>query len=157
MKRPGLQLFLAAVLTTFLLGCGTPGGEVPRKLTLYSLDFRETFLEKSKRPHDDGKERIGEYVVLGKIEIKNPDQRKEIMDSIDQAIREGGQQKSCFDPRHLLRVVDDEGTTDYTICFQCSNYTATGAHSSDGMKAISDQPKGLLNSILEGAKIEIVP
>ncbi|MCE9526224.1 MAG: hypothetical protein K8R36_09245 [Planctomycetales bacterium] len=114
-------------------------------------------MEKSKRPTNDGKERIGEYVVLGKVEVEDPQQRKQVMDSIRQAIHKGGTQKMCFDPRHILRVVDGEGTTEFTICFQCSNYTATGARSSGGMKAISEDPKGLLNSILEGAKIEIVP
>lgn len=164
MRRFGFKLFIAAAIYALLLGCGSEAlkengtSDIPIKLTLYSIDFREAEMEESERPKNDGKERIGEYVVLGKIEMKDPQQRKEIMDSIREAIRDpGDHQYKCFWPRHLVRVVERAGESEIAICFQCRGYAASGEFATEGIEAISDRPKELLNKILAEAKIEVLP
>jgi hypothetical protein len=167
MKRFAFKVFVVATIYALFLGCGSQAkkesGEVdtPTKLTLYSIDFREAAEEykdkHSEKPKNDGKARIGDYVVLGKIEIKNPQQRKEIMDSIREAIRKPAEQAKCFWPRHLIRVEEREGASEIVICFECSGYSASGHLATEGILPISDQPKALLNSILKDAKIEMVP
>jgi hypothetical protein len=176
MKRFGFKLFIAAAFYGLLLGCGSEAlkekqkvtengivpGDIPAKLTLYSIDFREAAeeyrnIEEPEKPKNDGKERIGDYIVLGKIEIKDPQQRKEIMDSIREAIRKPVDEAKCFWPRHLIRVEEREGASELVICFECSRYMASGHLATEGIRPISDQPKVLLNSILKDAKIEMVP
>jgi hypothetical protein len=167
MKRFAFKLFIVAAIYMIFLGCGSKAekengeGDVPTKLTLYSIDFREVAPEfqeeETEKPKNDGKERIGGYVVLGKIEIKNPQQRKEIMDSIREAIRKPAEQAKCFWPRHLIRLEERKGASEIVICFSCSGYTASGHLATEGIQPISDHPKALLNSILKDAKIEMVP
>jgi len=127
----------------------------PTTLTLYSVDFRDE--EFPDNPKKDGKERLLNYLVLGKIEIKDPAKRKSIMAAFKQAIREPAEPTKCFDPRHGLKVVDEKGTTEIVICFHCFQYISTGAHPSDGYEIISAKPQELLNSILKEAGIEVLP
>ena len=169
MKRFAFKLFIAAAIYALFLGCGSKAkkengeGDIPTKLTLYSIDFRESGMPDLGEPTYDlksknaGKERIGAWVVLGKIEIKDPKQRKEIMDSIHEAIRNPDPQAKCFWPRHLIRVEEAAGPSEITICFSCNGYEASGQLATEHTEAISDRPKDLLNKILADAKIEMVP
>lgn len=127
----------------------------PTTLTLYSVDFRDE--EKANRDEKrDGKERLLNYLVLGKTEIKDPEKRKSIMAAFKQAIREPAEPTKCFDPRHGLKVVDEKGVTEIVICFHCFQYISTGAHPAR-YETISAKPQELLDSILKEAGIEILP
>lgn len=164
MTRYSFKLFTAAAIYLLLLGCGSKvsldesqESAAPSKLTLYSIDFREVLMEESEKPKDDNRERIAGWPVIGKIEISDPQQRKEIMDSIREAIRKPDEQKKCFWPRHFIRVVEGAGTTEIGICFECRGYAASGAHPSDGIEPISNRPEELLNKILKEGNIEVLP
>lgn len=169
MKRFAFKLFIVAAIYALFLGCGSKAtkenvaSDIPTKLTLYSIDFREAGMEDVGEPTNEvkaknaGKERIGAWVVLGKVEIKDPQQRKHIMDSIREAIRKPDPQAKCFWPRHLIRVEELAGSSEITICFQCHGYEASGQFATEGIKPISDRPKVLLNKIFAEAKIEMVP
>lgn len=129
--------------------------ETPSELILYSLDFRERRIDPIA--DDDKRERFGDFLVLGKVKIEEAAKRKEIMESIHKAIPNSAEGPACFWPRHGLKIVDSKGTTEMVICFQCVQYTATGAHAIDGYGTISTAPKPLLNNVLKDAGIEIVP
>ena len=66
--------------------------------------------------------------MLGKVKIEEAAKRKEIMAAIHKAIPNNSEGPACFWPRHGLKIVDSKGTTEMVICFQCVQYTATGAH-----------------------------
>ncbi len=116
-------LFLGIMLGT--LGCrGSPIADLkaPEKLTLYSLDGRE------ERPEGEvktpSKESFHGYPVLGKTEISLPEQRRELLTALNEAIKqhEGKPMAKCFWPRHAIRAIENGKTIDYIICFECSRF-----------------------------------
>jgi hypothetical protein len=127
----------------------------PTTLTLYAVDFRDE--EFPNEPKNDGKERLGNYLVLGKVEIRDSAKREAVMTAIKKAIREPAEPAKCFEPRHGLRVVDVKGVTDIVICFHCFQFISTGAHRSTGYETISATPQESLNRILREAGIDVVP
>ena len=127
----------------------------PTALTLYAVDFRDE--ENPDEPKNDGKERLVNYLVLGKVEVRDTAKRESIMGAIKQALREPAEPAKCFDPRHGLKIVDEKGVTEMVICFECFQFTSTGAHRSEKWETISATPQELLNSILKEAGIEVLP
>ena len=129
--------------------------DAPSELTLYSLDFRERRIDPIV--DDDKRERFGDFLVLGKVKVEEAAKRKEIMAAIHKAIPNNSEGPACFWPRHGLKIVDSKGITEMVICFQCVQYTSTGAHAIEGYGTISPAPNPLLNKILNDAGVEIVP
>ena len=127
----------------------------PSALTLYAVDFRDE--EKTNGPKNDGKERLVNYLVLDKVEVRDTAKRESIMGAIKKALREPAEPAKCFDPRHGLKIVDEKGVTEMVICFECFQFTSTGAHRSEKWETISATPQELLNSILKEAGIEVLP
>lgn len=157
MRSADAILICGALLFLGSLGCSSPSvfPDSPTGLTLYSLDFRDE--ESRSEPKNEGKERFGKYLVIGRTEIKDSAKRETIMAAVNRAIGEPAEPKKCFWPRHGLKIVDSKGTTELVICFHCSQYISTGARPSDGYETISDSPQELLNNILKEASIEVVP
>src|SRR5690606_26013570 len=106
-----LPLVLGAVS---LCGCSRRSIEnlpVPEQLTLYSLlGFGEARGEM---------ESFHRYPVLGKIEVTDPEQRREIYMALHKGIDPSVDITLCFQPRHGIRAVVDGQTTDYVICYEC--------------------------------------
>jgi hypothetical protein len=127
----------------------------PTALTLYAVDFRDE--AKPDEPKNDGKERFANYLVIGKVEVRDAAKRESIMVAIKKALHEPAEPAKCFDPRHGLKIVDEKGVTEMIICFECRQFTSTGAHRSEPWETISATPQDLLNSILKEAKIEVLP
>ena len=61
---------------------------------------------------------------------------------VDSAIREGGRQAKCFNPRHGLRATKAGVMRDLVICFECHNVSIEGE---DQMRAISDSAAASLD------------
>ena len=156
MKMRSLGLLLLLILTA----CGErlppiPEGPEPpmvvplaEELTLYSLDPDDS-------PPKDA-ELFYDYRVLGKVVITDPQERRDIVMAINRGIAEEREQFVCFDPRHGLRIVSNNKTIDYVICFQCGNYyefPATSPHS----RSISPLPLPLLNAVLKRAGVPLNP
>jgi len=127
----------------------------PTKLTLYSIDFRDE--DRSGGVKNDGKERLVNYLVLGKVEVRDTAKREAIMAAIRKALHEPAEPLKCFDPRHGLKIVDEKGVTEMVICFECFQFISTGAHPSQPWETISATPQELLTSILKEAGIEVLP
>src|SRR5436190_6227527 len=157
MQNGRIAFICGAFFSLAALGCSSASvfPDSPTELTLYSLDFRDE--EFPSKPKNDGKERFGKFLVIGKTEIKDSARREAVMAAVNRAIGEPAEPKNCFWPRHGLKIVDSKGTTELVICFHCEQYVSTGAQRSDGYKTISASPQELLNSGLKEAGIEIVP
>jgi hypothetical protein len=93
----------------------------PEVLILYSIDFRDVEREgfhKNARGHFRG------WPVVGKVEIKDPAKRREIVKALRDGIaRSDGTVAKCFWPRHGLHVVEGGIAIDYIVCFECYQLT----------------------------------
>jgi hypothetical protein len=125
------------------------------RVTLYSVDFR--FLENPERLPDTG-EVVHGCLVLGKVEITDIEQRRQLLGALKSAIAQRGvDHYACFWPRHILRVEWDGRATDYVICSQCHNYKKVVDGQRATVSTISDSAAPLFNKLLEDAGIPIVP
>jgi hypothetical protein len=154
------RLTIAAILVfvVSLSGCGKKA-DVPDQMTLYSIDPGRL------KPEDKNAsvEKFYRWKVLGKLEISDAAERAEIFSAVKNGITEGGMRASCFDPRHGLRVVMNNQTTDYVICFACS---VVAIHQSDPKSqtgktsktvTTSSSPQPTLNKYLKQANIPLAP
>ena len=145
--------FFAFVFSAFVAGCGTTqppvaGLESPDKLTVYSLD-------PTPSKADSKEEKLGKYRVLGKVDVKDSEERNAIAAAIQDAIAHpDGTQNKCFDPRHAVVVVEKGKTLEIIICFSCRNYSLNGQGTTP---AIGRQPKETLNAILRKGGVELAP
>ena len=121
---------------------------LPEELTLYSLDPDDS-------PPKDA-ELFNGYRVLGKVVITDPEERRVVVMAVNRGIAEKSDQFLCFEPRHGLRIVSNNKTIDYVICFQCGMY-----HEHLGKKfhsgSISPLPQPFLNAVLKRAGAPLNP
>ncbi|MDG2020869.1 MAG: hypothetical protein P8J59_02860 [Phycisphaerales bacterium] len=150
-----MTLFLTA-LTMAPAGCSAGGpasmnGPDPRAegaMTFYRLDG-------DRYPGDPvppGATLLHGYSVLKSCAIEDRATREEILGAFERGIadHEGGVPSDCFRPRHAIRVVLDGSTTDYLICFQCSNWMSWKDGIPDGGGNTSDSPRDAFDRILDG-------
>lgn len=119
-----MQYWLAFVCMLGLLsGCGNEVPDLPdfpSEVVLFSIHDRLAVLESDE---SSSNELLHGYPILGQVAIGDPAVRKEAVARVRQAIREGSTKPfSCFNPRHVLRVTQENVTTDVVICFECSRY-----------------------------------
>lgn len=85
---------------------------------LYSLDPTVEPRQGSKDGSSD--ESFHEWKVLGKTEIKEPAERKKLVDALRLGAEDNaGTADGFFIPRHGLRLRSGKETVDLLICFQC--------------------------------------
>jgi len=110
------------LLLLALTGCGgdpVADSGTPDALTLFSIDGRD------EKPRDAGQgaETFHGYPVLGKVEIADAGQRKELVAALKDGIaRRPKYGAKCFWPRHGLHVVEKGKAVEYVICFECSRF-----------------------------------
>jgi BON domain-containing protein len=90
---------------------------------LLSLDPTPPAFRKSNKPL---KETFHDYRVLGKTEIRDPDERKRLLRALYRATDDGGVPAQCFNPRHGINARLGDDTVDLVICFECSELKAYG-------------------------------
>src|SRR5689334_1966387 len=74
----------------------------PDQLTLYSIDGRDP----DRRQHLGSNEDYHGYPVLGKLEVADAAQRRQIMRALNEGITgSNGTSNKCFWPRHGIRTV----------------------------------------------------
>ncbi len=88
------------------------------RVTLFSLDLHSSGGDQA----DD----FGDYAVLGKIEITDPEDRKLLLGSLLTSIRSSQGEYACFNPRHGLRFSNDDAEVDLAICFECGKVFTSG-------------------------------
>jgi hypothetical protein len=125
------------------------------RVALYSTDFRE----EGERLPGTG-EVVHGYPVLGKVEVTDIEQRRQLFDALKAAIAQRDvMQYRCFYPRHVLRVEQDGRVIDYVVCFQCRNYMKyVDGNTSDNLTpSIGEDVAPVFNKPLEDAQVPIVP
>lgn len=144
-----------SVLFVSLTGCGEPDPvvETPDSLTIYSIDGLD--FEDDELPKTD--EEFKGYPVLGKVEIKDAEKRKKIMESLRKGIRNSdGKMAKCFLPRHGIIATKDGKTTEYVICFECLQLKVW-ANEELKTEPTTTEPKSLLNDFFNDSGVKIAP
>src|SRR5829696_8202121 len=99
-----LRTIAALLGLSLLAGCG--GSEIgerlpddPDKLILYSLDPPLPSGDEAPQPAPAPGEVLYGYPVLGKVEVSDPERRREVIAAIKSAVRDKSVvQSKCFDP-----------------------------------------------------------
>ncbi len=132
----------------------------PDEMLLFSVDPTQMDKEPEERVFAKGSEFLYECAILGKVEIKDPALRREVIAAVKEDIRSGhhGPAK-CFNPRHVLRQVKNGRLIDVVICFQCHNYEIhkDGGPHKGTTPSMGENSKTLLNKILTDAAVPIAP
>jgi hypothetical protein len=93
--------------------------------------------------------------VLGKTTVKGDD-AKDLVKVLRQGVKEGGEGKRCFIPRHGIRATHDGKTVDLAICFECSwVYIYTDKAEKATVLTFSSAPEKTIIDILEKAKVPL--
>jgi hypothetical protein len=115
----------ALVAILIASGCsGSPLAKLnsPDQLTLYSIDGRD----EDRRLKDlevKSSETFHGYPVLGKVEVTDPDRRKQLIAALKDAhARRPTDGAKCFWPRHGIRAIEKGQTIEYVVCFECSRF-----------------------------------
>jgi hypothetical protein len=145
------------VLMSLAAGCKREplaGIDAPERLTLYSLHPQELDPEEVAKAG----ETFHGWRVLGKVEIKEPEKRKELVDALKDAIARPPEfGAKCFIPRHGLQIVEQGKMVEYVVCFQCSRFEefAGGVKQRDGLLNRDVQP--VFDKPLTDAGISLAP
>src|SRR4051794_30201967 len=112
MSARQLRIVTCVLLPCLLTGCG-PSGErdpvadlkVPDQLILYSLDGRD-IIQREEVPVTITSEIYFRYPVLGRLEIRDPARKQEIVARLKDGLAQPkGDMARCFMPRHGIRIV----------------------------------------------------
>jgi hypothetical protein len=130
----------------------------PEQMVLYSIDGRD-FPKSKDGPADKDvsvvNEWLHQYPVLGKVEIKDGKQRKEILEALKDGIaRKPEYGAKCFNPRHGLQFVEKGKTYEYIICFECSWYRLISEGSDQALTAINSDVQPKFDKVLKDAGVE---
>lgn len=153
-------LWIIFVGSVGLISAGTGCAEkpvavfnVPEQLTLYSIDGRE--IEARYQPMDG--ETFQGYPVLGKVEVTDAAERKELMASLEDGIAKSEEDVlDCFWPRHAMRTTEKGQAIDYVICFECL-HLEVHVSGSQSMKRVTREPRKVFDRHLKAAQIPLAP
>ncbi len=96
------------------------------------------------------------YEVLGRAEVINLRQRKELVETFKLGISEGkGPPPMCFNPRHGIRATKNGVTVDFVICFEC--FTVNERMQSVRTLRITAAPGDVFNNALKRFNLELAP
>jgi hypothetical protein len=137
----------------------SPLADDPDQLVVYSLDGTKEVRDEAELAEAKLK---GEYLytfpVLGKVQVTNARQRREVLAAIQRAVRNPPKPAHCFVPRHAVRTVKGGETVDMVICFQCQTYFTYWGVEPAGSRltpAISPDPEPLFDKILSDAGVPL--
>jgi hypothetical protein len=125
-----------------LAACKAPavaGIDDAEGLTLFALDGAPAA--------DGGPNRLEGYGIVRQVEVPEAARRAEILEAVQDAIRAGGDQAKCFNPRHAMRVTRGGKHVDLIICFECDNVRIS---TEEQMRGISDDAMPVLDRALAG-------
>lgn len=116
-------VLIAAAIGAYMWSASWDIPDDPDELILFSVDGRVLEELPENRPAPNGRDLLYECPVFGKVQITDPELRRQVIAAVKTDIRVGRPfQMKCFEPRHVLRVVKDGRTVDVLICFECRIY-----------------------------------
>jgi hypothetical protein len=119
----------------------------------YSIDGRDVLPPKSM----NASEKFRGFPVLGKVDIKDMNTRKELNTAFKAGCSEDDRRVAgCFWPRHGVSTTRGGKTTDFVICFECTQYNTFEGDESV-LRKITQSPLSTFNAILERSGIELAP
>jgi hypothetical protein len=134
----------------------------PDSLVLFSID--PTYRTKEREnlsPEQEKAERLHNYLLLGKTEITDPEERRRVVYAVNRAIRKaaGFQGARCFNPRHVLRITARGETKDVVICFECWRYHVLreGQKEPEKRGILDSDAQSSLDSVLTEAGVPLAP
>lgn len=117
-----------------------------REITIYSIS-RETESVTLEKFHGNS--------VLGRITLTRAAMKDEIATAIISTFETNRASAAlCFSPRHGLRILSDDSSTDLVICYQCSRMQIVDDQG-ETVVTIPRDTKVLLNRHLSAAGIEL--
>ncbi|MEO0476159.1 MAG: hypothetical protein AAF085_09360 [Planctomycetota bacterium] len=163
-----MRFFLVFLFLGFVLpGCGASEPS-DLKIILYAIDgpsaeglFEiESFDVATADSDSDPPELFYNYPILGQVELTGTAAANELSGIVEKRVAsEQGLIAGCFIPRHGLRVIRDGVTSDYVICFQCTNFEwyEGGSGKRIGQQSISSKYLAVFTKPLADAGIELAP
>jgi hypothetical protein len=141
-----------------------PSNPIPPRVERL-LDQAETFelysLDPTVDPRSPGKaressEKFHEWMVLGKTEVKEPADRKKLVDALRLAAEDNaGTAIGHFIPRHGLRLTSGKETVELVICFEClSIQVYVNGNMAKGFLTTGD-PQKEFDAILNAAGVKL--
>ena len=159
MPRMSLLLFAC----TILLGCS--GDSQNPALTDQTLERFKTGefilyqLNCDRYPNEttpDGANLLHGWEILKTCSITSAGDRAQLIQALedgkDDARRNPEPSVDCFNPRHAIRTIDQNTTTDRLICFECRNIMVWTNGEMTGGSATSDHPQAIFDSFLAGCE-----
>ena len=154
------QIPLFLVACTVLLGCsresrtaGPPAQLLERvgrgEFILYRLNGDRYPSE----PIPEGAELLHGWEILQTCSIASAGDRTQLIQALEagqaDARRSPEPSVDCFNPRHAIRTIDGETTTDRLICFECRNIMVWTNGEMTGGSSTSASPQAVFDSFLE--------
>lgn len=104
-------------------------------------------------PNPDGAELLHGWAMLKACDIEDADDRLDLLDAFEQGqqeMRDASEYPTldCFQPRHAIRIVRDDVTTDHLICFQCFNLMTWVDDVQVGSGSTTASPRSTFDAIL---------
>lgn len=175
MRKPNIitlvVTILVAIAALWLFGGHTPREGFDPKQNVFSpetkkiLDTGERFVLLSLSPskqevvpgavtNSPTTETFHYYPVLGKIEIRDGNERGELLRALYKGISDSdGSVNKCFFPRHGISATLGDETVEFLICFECLSIQMHPKHGKDVLTTRS--PQRAFNRALEKAKLPI--
>src|SRR5579871_277178 len=90
-------------------------------------------------------------LILGQTQVISAKTRTDLLTAFYEGL-DKGYAMACFNPRHGIRVVQNNKTVDLVICFECQQVEI---YDSQGKRTItiSDSPKSVFDHVLSEAKV----
>ena len=109
----------------------------------------------SKEPSTEAAEKFHSYPVLGRVEIKDANQKHRLLRALYKGVEDSdGTVARCFNPRHGIRAVSGTNWIELVICFECSYMQEYGTGSRHGATT-TGSPGETFNRVLKDAGVPI--
>jgi hypothetical protein len=134
----------------------------PDQLVVYSIDGAAFWRTDGKLTPELRKgELLHGYPILGKVDVSDAAQRRQIVAAMKNAVRSSTESPAaCFIPRHAIRTTKGSDVIDVVICFQCHIYSMIYGQAdgqTDAIRTISSSTQPLLDKLFSDAGVPLAP
>jgi len=114
-------------------------------------------IEPDRTEFDPARSESGFYFhrILGRTVITDPAVRNRLNRALEAGVRQGANPAACFNPRHGIRVSSNGETTDFLICFECSQVAVRRGDRTVANFLTSNAPQVEFDQVLRAAGIPL--